>query len=139
LYCGRYNAVFAYPQTIASYTISVRQYRILQSRFLQCPGHPGLPCGLLILPGVTQCIRDLHPLEEYTRLLMPFDSLFVFLNFFQTFETGARCSCRAHTACIINCLASSCESYHFGQHWCISIQNHFGNAIDHTRGRYRPF
>jgi hypothetical protein len=30
-------------------------------------------------------------------------------------------------------LASSFEYYHFGLHWCISIQNLFGNANDHTR------
>jgi hypothetical protein len=40
------------------------------------------------------------------------------------------------TACIINCLASSCEYYHFGLLWCISIQNHFGDATDHTRERW---
>ena len=28
---------------------------------------------------------------------------------------------RFTTACIINCLASSCEQYHFGEHWCIWI------------------
>jgi hypothetical protein len=33
-------------------------------------------------------------------------------------------------------LASSCKPYHFGGPWCISIQNHFGHATDHTRERW---
>ena len=43
------------------------------------------------------------------------------------------------TACIINCLAVRCDQYHFGWHWCILIQNHFGHATDHTRERCAPF
>jgi len=37
---GRYKGVLAYPHSLASYAFPVRQYRILQSRFLQCKGHP---------------------------------------------------------------------------------------------------
>jgi hypothetical protein len=33
-------------------------------------------------------------------------------------------------------LSLSCEYSLFGVLWCISIQNHFGSANDHTRGRY---
>ncbi|MGV8091066.1 MAG: hypothetical protein AB2L24_04290 [Mangrovibacterium sp.] len=37
VFFGRYNDVFAYPRFIASYAVSVRQYRILPSPSLQ-PG-----------------------------------------------------------------------------------------------------
>jgi hypothetical protein len=64
------------------YTVSVRQYRSLQSRFLQCLLHSKPPCDLLT--GFTNSpVRDLHPLE-YSRYL-------IYL-----------CPCWAHTKCIIN-------------------------------------
>ena len=49
----------AYPRFIASYTVPVRQYRILQSRFLQRMGHPKPPCDLLILQGLTLAYKGL--------------------------------------------------------------------------------
>ncbi|TXK47440.1 hypothetical protein FVR03_09595 [Pontibacter qinzhouensis] len=55
--------MLAYPRLPASYTVSVRQFRLLQSRFLHCTPHDEPACGLLIgfanLP-----IRDLHPLDN---------------------------------------------------------------------------
>jgi hypothetical protein len=32
-----------------------------------------------------------------------------------------------------------CEQFHFALGCCISIQNHFVNANDHTRERWQPF
>ena len=58
---GLHNGVLAYPRPIASYAVSVRQYRILQSRFLQCIPHGKPPCGLLILPGVTPVYKGFEP------------------------------------------------------------------------------
>ncbi|HCY40727.1 MAG TPA: hypothetical protein DHV48_05135 [Prolixibacteraceae bacterium] len=61
LFFGRYNDVLAYPRFIASYTVSVRQYRILPFDFLQCIPHGKPPCHLLILPGVTPVYKGLKP------------------------------------------------------------------------------
>jgi len=58
---GRYNDVLAYPHFTASYTVPVRQYRILQSRFLQCLPHGKPPCDLLMLTGVTPMHKGLTP------------------------------------------------------------------------------
>jgi hypothetical protein len=49
VFFGLCKAVVTYPDNYASYTVPVRQYRILQSRFLQCILHSKPPCGLLIL------------------------------------------------------------------------------------------
>jgi len=49
----------AYPDNYASYTVSVRQYRILQSHFLQCIPYGKPPCGLLILSGPTPTYKGL--------------------------------------------------------------------------------
>jgi hypothetical protein len=44
---GRHVAVDTHPLLVASYTLSVRQYRTLQYRFLHCIGHPKPTCDLL--------------------------------------------------------------------------------------------
>jgi hypothetical protein len=44
---GRRIAVDTHPFHYASYVLPVRQYRILQARFLQCLGYPKPPCDLL--------------------------------------------------------------------------------------------
>jgi hypothetical protein len=65
---GLYKEVLAHPQFPASYAISVRPFRSLQSRFLHCMGHPKPACSLLI--GCTNLpIRDLHPLDNLSILL----------------------------------------------------------------------
>jgi hypothetical protein len=46
---GRHKNMVAYPNIPASYAVSVRQYRILQSRFLQCIPRGKPPCDLLML------------------------------------------------------------------------------------------
>jgi hypothetical protein len=50
------------PNNYASYAVPVRQYRILQSRFLQCMPHDKPPCGLLTFPGVTPACKGLSPI-----------------------------------------------------------------------------
>ncbi|KAA5538731.1 hypothetical protein F0145_25655 [Adhaeribacter rhizoryzae] len=60
---GLHKDVLAYPQFSASYAVSVRPFRVLQSCFLHCLGHPKPACSLLI--GFTNLpIRDLHPLDN---------------------------------------------------------------------------
>jgi len=75
MFFGRCKAVVTYPDNYASYAVPVRQYRILQSRFLQC-----MPCGippydLLILSGSTPRYKGLAPSGKFThtcRLLLKF-------------------------------------------------------------------
>ncbi len=61
---GRCIAVDTHPFLYASYAVSVRQYRILQSRFLHCLSHPKPACDLLMFRVVNPHVRDLHPLEN---------------------------------------------------------------------------
>jgi hypothetical protein len=50
------------------YAVPVRRYGPLQSRFLQCRGHPLPPCALLT--GFDNSpVRDLHPLDTQRTLL----------------------------------------------------------------------
>lgn len=67
---GLYNDVLAYPRFIASYTVPVCQYRILQSGFLQCLGHPKPPCRLLMLPSVTSAHKGLAPSGKIKHLVI---------------------------------------------------------------------
>ena len=49
VFFGLHKDVLAYPNKYASYPVSVRQYRTLQSRFLQCKPYDYPPCDLLML------------------------------------------------------------------------------------------
>ena len=82
---GRQYDVLPYPTYNASYAVPVRlprnavyrgQYRLLQSRLLQCMGHPKPPCDLLMLPGVTPAHKGLTPsglsFVQRTLLNLPF-------------------------------------------------------------------
>ena len=73
---------------------SVRQYRILQSRFLQCMGRPKPPCDLLILRETTPAYKGLqfvgslqptscHPLEKFTHSLCQYKNSVIFAVFLQ--------------------------------------------------------
>jgi len=61
----------AYPRFIASYTVSVRQYRILPFDFLHGIPHGKPACHLLILPGVTPAYKGFSPYGKITHLLFP--------------------------------------------------------------------
>ena len=50
----------------ASYTVSVRQYRILPCRFLQCIPHGKPPCVVLILPISFRAYKGLAPSGKKT-------------------------------------------------------------------------
>ncbi|OFY43372.1 MAG: hypothetical protein A2X18_00005 [Bacteroidetes bacterium GWF2_40_14] len=93
---GLYNGGFAYPRFIASYTLPVRQYRILQSRCLQCIPHGKPPCDLLMLQGATLAHKGLAPSGKIHPILLYLKIKFVFLNFSMSFGQGVLCSCRAH-------------------------------------------
>ena len=66
LFLGRYNGVIAYPRFVASYAVSVRQYRILPFGFLQCIPHGKQPCLLLILLSVTSAYKGFTPSGKIT-------------------------------------------------------------------------
>ena len=58
-----------HPLNDASYPVSVRQCRRLQSRLLQCKAHAKPPCDLLILPGVTPANKGLAPSGSFIQFL----------------------------------------------------------------------
>jgi len=59
---GLWFLALPHPFIMASYPVSVRQYRSLQSRLLQCMNYSIPPCGLLMLRIITPRIRDFHSL-----------------------------------------------------------------------------
>src|SRR4051812_25703436 len=62
---GLRNDVLTHPDGYASYAVSVRQYRYLQSRLLQCMDHSKPPCGLLMLRTLHPRMRDFHSLASH--------------------------------------------------------------------------
>jgi hypothetical protein len=87
VFFGRYNDVLAYPCSIASYQVSVRQYRILPFGFLQCLGHPKPPCHLLIFLSVTPVYKGLTPSGKIHSLKNLFCiQKFVFSKFFKSLQ-----------------------------------------------------
>ncbi|MBI2966406.1 MAG: hypothetical protein HYY40_01155 [Bacteroidetes bacterium] len=53
--------------------VSVRQYRRLQSRLLQCMDYSIPPCGLLQFGALPPPVRDFHPLgHSFKELYLPF-------------------------------------------------------------------
>jgi hypothetical protein len=95
---GLRNGVLAHPLSSASYPISVRRYRRLQSGFLQCMGYPKPPCHLLILPGVTPANKglpvrtDIRPGRSPSgKLLHTFICSFKFICIFNLFIELAKC------------------------------------------------
>ena len=71
VFLGRYKAVLACPINHASYTVPVRQCRILQSRFLQCILHSKPPCDLLMLREVTPAHKGFTPSGKMHQSLNP--------------------------------------------------------------------
>jgi hypothetical protein len=84
VFFGRYNDVVAYPNNNASYHVSVRQYRILQSGFLQCIGRPKPPCHLLILPGVTPAYKGFTPSGKTTLVAFMLSKVYLYIWTFST-------------------------------------------------------
>ena len=87
----------AYPRFIASYTVPVCQYRILQSRFLQIEPHGSHPCDLLTLPGATlvckglpACGRQVTLWKICTLVLYSLKKICIFDLFLQL-TTSVRC------------------------------------------------
>lgn len=79
---GRHVAVDTHPLLVASYTLSVRQYRTLQFRFLHCIGHPKPTCDLLRLKALPLCDRTLTcwKINLNTPFVLP--NKFALLNFY---------------------------------------------------------
>ena len=91
MFFGLCKGVLAYPRFIASYTVSVRQYRILQSRFLQCILHSKPPCDLLIFRSTTSAYKGLTPSGKIHLLFGCLKNICIF-GLFQQLTTSVRCS-----------------------------------------------
>jgi hypothetical protein len=90
--------VLAYPNNYASYPVSVRQYRTLQSRCLQFMPRDTQPCDLLMLRRSPPVLKGLSPSgNKPTHIFWLVENKFVFLPFFYCFRLCVYCSCRAHT------------------------------------------
>ena len=77
---GLHYDVLAHPLLPASYAVPVRQYRVLQARFLHCMPHGKPACDLLMVQGVTPAHKGLAP-----------SRLIYYLSIVK------RCPCWAHT------------------------------------------
>ena len=85
VFVGLCNGVVTYPNKHASYSVPVRQFRLLPVGLLQCMGHPKPPCHLLMLPGVTPVHKGLTPsglLSNFKELLLdlPFKAHTIYKN-----------------------------------------------------------
>jgi len=77
---------------------SVRQYRILQSGFLQCIGRPKPPCHLLILPSVTPAHKGLAPSGKNKTLVdWLLSNKFAYLKFFKSLQQVCAHAHAGHT------------------------------------------
>jgi len=110
---GRCNGVLAYPHQIASYVVPVRQYRALQSCFLQCGNYSPPPCSLLKLQSVTSAFKGLSPSGKIHKLFVAFRNLnFVFLNFLLSYAKVCAHAYAGHTQHLSK-MRSSCKSQMF--------------------------
>ena len=90
------------PVSWPPYPISVRQYRILQSRFLHSGRRRPRACGLLMLRGTTPAHKGLSPSGKTSQhtLFIRRKTLDILKSFYKFAECVSciRCSCRAHTS-----------------------------------------
>ncbi len=76
-------AVDTHPFHNASYVLSVRQYRTLQSRFLQSMVHTKRPCDLLNFRDVTPAVKGLSPSGNNEHTFACYSkNLFAFFNYY---------------------------------------------------------
>ena len=93
------------PNRYASYTVPVRQYRILQSRFLHCCRHQQPACDLLMLRAQLVPLSNGNPAHKgfspsgkknHPRTIGIFNKICKF-DIFTDLRWWVHCSCRAHT------------------------------------------
>jgi len=95
---GHYNDVVAHPHSIASYAVPVRQYRILQSRCLQCLSHDKPPCDLLTVAGHDSLRKGLTPSGKTHTNCFAIEKKICKFDFFKQLTTSVRCMTHAgHT------------------------------------------
>ena len=101
------------PNRYASYTVPVRQYRILQSRFLQCIPRGKPPCDLLMLRAQLVPLSNGNPAHKgfspsgkknHPRTIGIFNKICKF-DIFTDLRWWVHCSCRAHTHAYVHRLA----------------------------------
>ena len=101
------------PYIYASYAVSVRQYRILQSRFLQCIPRGKPPCDLLMLRAQLVPLSNGNPAHKgfspsgkknHPRTIGIFNKICKF-DIFTDLRWWVHCSCRAHTRAYVHRLA----------------------------------
>ena len=83
----------------ASYTVSVRQYRILQSRFLHCCRHQQPACDLLMLSRYIGTHKGLSPSVKIKspKTVGCWINICIF-GIYSHLRSWVHCSCRAHTS-----------------------------------------
>jgi len=92
--------VDTYPFQNASYVLSVRQYRILQSHFLHQMGHPKLACDLLHFGSLVRVVGTytLWKILKKQHTSLGVHKIYLYFRIFMLALTSVCfCSCRAHT------------------------------------------
>jgi hypothetical protein len=131
VFFGLCTDVDTYPDNYASYLVSVRQYRILPFRFLQCIPHGKPPCDLLILQDVTPAYKGFTPsgIEKNIPVLCFGQINLHFWNFSRALRRVCSSSCWAHTMYIKNKRkSSSIKVYSLFKHSCKQEIYYFGIA-----------
>ena len=96
------------PNRYASYTVPVRQYRSLQSRFLHCCRHQQPACDLLMLSRYIGTHKGFAPSGKkiYPRTIGILKKICIF-DILTDLRWWVHCSCRAHTGGIFYCRDSA--------------------------------
>ena len=99
------------PNRYASYTVPVRQYRSLQSRFLHCCRHQQPACDLLMLSRYIGTHKGFAPSGKkiYPRTIGILKKICIF-DILTDLRWWVHCSCRAHTSCIKHLAVSGLSS-----------------------------
>jgi hypothetical protein len=78
-----------YPNNRASYSVSVRQYRILPFGFLHCCRRRQPACHLLILQGVTPAYKGFTPSGKIHLLFLVYVKFICIFKLFQQLTASA--------------------------------------------------
>ena len=131
------------PYIYASYAVSVRQYRSLPFRFLQCIPHGKPPCDVLTVRDVTPACKGFAPSGNYffsSNIVNLYAKICTF-GIFTDLRWWVSCSCRAHTSGIFYCRVSAilkgCNSLQTSS-W-IDSEVLLNRQQKHTANRYGQF
>ena len=133
--------MLAYPRSLASYAVSVRQYRILPFGFLHCCRCQQPACHLLILLSVTSVYKGLTPSGKIHSSISSFgpENLY-FRNFSRAYNECALLMQGAHSGLAKVAVQCSADTYVVNKSFALRINICGRNRhLRQARKRCKPF